>query len=354
MIGIIMNGFVSFFLFSCLCLLSFVQSFAQDILVVNNRVATSTENTFNDLQDAINSATEGDIIHVIPSASPYGSALINKSITIYGIGVNHQIHERRSIVGNIQLNATNGRLKDISISGLVFDNLEIIGPAENVQIKQNELKRIYQSDGSQKDVYIIQNVLTSFSFADEDLQNVVVANNVFNIPFNGTNTFSSTSEGPLLIYNNLYVTNSSSASSFNPAFKNLNASVVQGNIFYNVSPNPSQVTNTLFSNNLSFLSSNPEFPPSTNGNESINNVINQDPRFVNLPPRTFWAFTLQLDFQEDSPALNSGMNGEPLGPANGYYPWNPESSPLPYIDDLEVELQDDGSIRVRLNAKSGN
>lgn len=330
-------------------------SYAQQILVVNNRTASSTATNFNKLQDAIDAATDGDIIHLIPSASSYGNVVVNKAISIYGIGVNDQIHEVRSQLGNIELNVTNEEvLQNVLISGLVFENLQITSATKNVQVKQNQFNRLFQTAGSQEEVYIIQNVFTSFSFASTDLQNVVISNNVFNVPFSGSNTFSSNSEGPLLIYYNLFLTNAIGSSSFSPAFRNLTASIVQGNIFYNVSPNPSTVVNTLFTNNLSYLSNNPFFPESTNGNESLNNLTNQNPSFTNIPIRTFWDFSMKLEFEPNSPAIGAGLDGNNLGPASGYYPWNPSSSPLPYIDNLDLELQEDGKLRVRLNAKSGN
>ena len=64
--------------------------FSQNILVAdNNPGAPSGSHVYSTLQAAIDASTAGDIIHVIPSATSYGTVEVttaNDSISIYGVG----------------------------------------------------------------------------------------------------------------------------------------------------------------------------------------------------------------------------------------------------------------------------
>lgn len=63
---------------------AFIFMQAQNIITVNNIVGSIAD--YNNLQEAIDSASTGDIIHLYPSGSSYGNITLEKQIAIYGMG----------------------------------------------------------------------------------------------------------------------------------------------------------------------------------------------------------------------------------------------------------------------------
>ncbi len=78
---------------------------AQTIRVANNNAnAPSGDNIYPTLQEAVDAAESGDVIHVIPSRTAYGNMTISKPLTILGIGFNPDKDiPLRSIIGGITL-----------------------------------------------------------------------------------------------------------------------------------------------------------------------------------------------------------------------------------------------------------
>lgn len=328
-------------------------STAQKILIVNNQALTNqNDGVYQSIDQALEAANEGDILHIIPSPASYGDITLDKSLSLYGIGINDQNHPIQTTLGSITIANTNEQIiKDVSISGLNFGDLIIQNATENLQVKANRFGRIIHNSGTCKDAYFIHNIFERFSFTQSDNQNVVVANNVINVSFTGSNAQSSQASSQILLFNNLFLSNANSVNAFLPAFRELNAVVMQGNIFYGVSPNSSTITNSLIQNNSSFRSSRPDFPTSTNGNSVINNIENVDPQFVNLPLLSFWQFTFDASLNANSPLKNAGTDGSDMGPLAGYYPWNPSQSPLPFIENIDIEVQPDNTLRIKVKAK---
>lgn len=325
----------------------------QKILIVNNQALTTpSEAVYASLEEALNAATSGDILHIIPSPSSYGDLLIDKSLKIYGIGVNDQIHPVQSTLGSVTIANNNEQvLTDIVLSGLNFSDLLIQNATDNLQVKANRFGRILHSQGKCSNAYFIHNIFDRFTFDQNDNENVLVSNNVINVSFTGSNAQSSQSKSEVLLFNNLFLSNATNVDAFLPAFRALNACVIQGNIFYGVSPNSATISNSLIRNNSSFRSSRPDFPPSTNGNTVLNNIENVDPQFSNVPLLAFWQFAFDASLSQNSPLKNAGYDGTDLGPLAGYYPWNPSQSPLPFIESIDVQVQSDNTLRVRIKAQ---
>jgi hypothetical protein len=341
--------------FIVLCLLWFSPSFlnAQKILIVNNQALTiQSDAVYQSLQEAIDNANNGDILHIIPSLSSYGDILLNKNLELYGIGVNDQIHQLQSTVGTISVTANNDLLlADIVLSGLNFSDLLLQNPAENLQVIANRFNRIIHTNGTLKNAYFLHNIFERFNFDQPDNENVVLANNVINVSFTGSNAQSSQTASQILIFNNLFLSNATAVDAFLPAFREINSAVIQGNIFYGVSPNSAAITNSLIQNNSSFRSSRPDFPTSTNGNTVSNNIENVNPQLVNLPLLSFWQFAFDANLESSSPLKNAGQDGTDIGPLAGFYPWYPSQSPLPFIESIDVQVQPDNSLRVRIKAQ---
>jgi len=338
-----------------LCLLCLGPTFlnAQKILIVNNQALTiQSDAVYQSLQEAIDNANNGDILHIIPSLSSYGDVRLNKSLQLYGIGVNDQIHPLQSTVGSISIAANNEQLlADIVLSGLNFTDLLIQNSTENLQVKANRFSQIIHTNGQSKNAYFLHNIFERFNFDQTDNDNIVLANNVINVSFTGSNAQSSKSSSQILIFNNLFLSNATAVDVFLPAFREINSAVIQGNIFYGVSPNSAAITNSLIQNNSSFRSSRPDFPTSTNGNTVTNNIENVDPQLVNVPLLSFWQFAFDANLATTSPLKNAGQDGTDVGPLAGFYPWNPSQSPLPFIESIDVQLQPDNSLRIRIKAQ---
>jgi hypothetical protein len=79
----------------------------QTIRVVNNNPnAPSGENVYSALQEAIDEAEAGDIIHVIPSSTSYENITITKQLSLYGIGAKPDKEvPTTSMVDGIKLNS---------------------------------------------------------------------------------------------------------------------------------------------------------------------------------------------------------------------------------------------------------
>tara|TARA_R110002049_G_scaffold95397_6_gene234271 strand:- start:2017 stop:3084 length:1068 start_codon:yes stop_codon:yes gene_type:complete len=90
--------------------------FAQTTHIVNNNTGTSAD--FTDLQAAIDTAANGDIIYVQQSATSYGAITLNKGVTI--VGRSNGDASYKSEVGRITLDAgaSNAVVKGLKISDI--------------------------------------------------------------------------------------------------------------------------------------------------------------------------------------------------------------------------------------------
>ena len=135
----------------------------------NNPGAASGTNVFTGttaLQDAIDAAISGDIIHVIPGPTNYGNVTIdNKSLTIVGVGLNTQ--GAKSLVDDIELNNTGS--SGTRISGLHFDRFLLANDNTSVHTVSNVLLENCLLD-----------VVIGPGFTSNTVANLIVRNNIFN------------------------------------------------------------------------------------------------------------------------------------------------------------------------------
>ena len=102
-----------------------------------------------------------------------------------------------------------------------------------------------------------------------------------------------------------------------------------------------------------FRSSNNDIP--YGNNVGSNNIINQNPKFVNA---VGYDFNLNENFnlQESSPALNAGNDGKDLGIYGGSEPFPSNYSlypTLPYVTNLNIpnkNINYNGSIIINFDA----
>lgn len=194
---------------------------AQTIRLVDNTPnKPAGDHVYLSLQAAIDSAASGDIIHVKPSESSYGTIHINKSLKIFGIGFNPQKDiPKICIVEDVYFDAgsDSSRISGFNInevllgaetatytiSGILIDNNEIdqvtLGTSccttrriDNVLIRNN----ILGTDNTC--CYVIN--LTNGTY--NSISNVVITNNIIK-PYSST-SYGAISGSALLIKNNLF------------------------------------------------------------------------------------------------------------------------------------------------------
>lgn len=351
---------------------------AQTIRIAdNNPNAPTGPNIYtgtNALQNALNAAAVGDIVYVQPSLTAYPAITINKRITLRGIGFNTgkdlplnssvvsitltntadnttnasgTTIEGISVVGvpnvswpRISLGVKTGSfdyvLRDITISncaasvyGLYRENGYM--PIENLTVKDCNLGFDFTTSGSVTNLLVFRNYLYRIRIMNGSLSSSIFSNNIIVNFGDNQNAFgyAATSQGlsinSLIITNNNFLgQNSIGASRFMQ--HDLQDAIVSNNIFYGMAPlgatSGGSYERNSFTNNLSFGTSNNALPPVGTGvgNTGSNNIVNQDPLFVNAPYNTIYASTMDFNLQTTSPAKNAGSDGTDIGITGGAYP----------------------------------
>ena len=354
--------------------LIFYQVNAQTIRIANNNPgAVSGLNVYTGLtalQDAINAAVSGDIIHVIPSATDYGDGFVNdKSLTIIGFGLNPTSDiGLRSRVDEIRLD--NSGASNTRISGLYVDVVSIAidntapQTISNILVENCEIHRL---------------VGAGFGTATSNaISGLIVRNCVFNSSNNTsdpkalelTNASSVTIENNIIrgecctagavratgatIRNNLFYDGVASGI----AFISIEGCIIQNNIFLNTNPNSwgNTGTNNTFQNNISFNTSADAFPTTINMNSGSGNMEGVDPMLTNVPLAPAgdpdWNYDNDFTPLAGSPVLNAGTDGTDIGPTGGTTPFNTEGTLLPVIQSLTVPSVISQGVDLQVNIKA--
>lgn len=341
---------------------------AQTIRIAdNNTNAPTGTNIYATVQAAHDAAVAGDIVFVQPSLTNYGDLTINKQITLRGIGFNTgKDLPYPSQLNNITLTNRSDNTSNASgsvIEGIIASDVNIgiqtgILPytLQNIVIQNSSIRRTYRhtSGMAAAENITIQNCITevlfhtgyinqllihrnyltgpensSFGFANGPLSNVIISNNI--MAQGGQNGFANTT------INNVIITNNNFLGGNNVSGSRLHVGsipydggarftdiIVTNNIFYGCAPNSSSGTfeRNVFTNNLSFGTTNNALPPAGTGvgNTGSNNIVNQDPLFVNAPYNTAYVSTMDFNLQASSPAKNAGSDGTDIGITGGAYP----------------------------------
>ncbi|HNP18523.1 MAG TPA: hypothetical protein PKL31_08830 [Fulvivirga sp.] len=346
-------------IFSPLC------SVAQTIYVANNNPGAVTgTNVFigsSALQDAINAATSGDIIHVIPGSTSYGNVIVdNKSLTILGVGLNPQKNiSTRSIVGDLSLNhagSSGSIVSGLHLNRLILANVnDVVHTVSNILL-ENCLLRVVIGPGyltNSLSGLIVRNCIFNSSNATTNPQafelytvsGVIISNNIIR----GKCCVSGAIQGDgLTIEHNFFYYNDTGG-----AFHNITNSVVQNNIFYGTSPSvgSGQSGNT-FINNLSFGTAN-TFTNGVEGNTATGNIENSDPLLTNMTfTSSSWNFSQDITLMTGSPALGAGSDGTDIGPSGGANPYDPEGTFLPLIEALNIPATVSQGSDLNVNVKA--
>lgn len=337
---------------------------AQTVHVVNNNTnAPDGGNVYTVLQDAVDAANAGDIIHVVPSNSNYGSTTITKKLSIYGIGFNPdkelpQLSEVLDIIfeeGEIEGSPSGSRIEGLSIRSVSFrDNLNDLTIRNN--IIRVEISSHFSSDLIEE-LQIVNNVFNKSSSSNPQIdlsrstvqKNTVIANNIFS-----SNTRSIAAENFTLIQNNLFLGNGDINT-----FGILEDCIVANNIFFGMRPssNTSRFERNIFNNNLTVGNDNNSFP--INGsNTGSNNLEGINPQFISLSASSnSWDFNWDPGLQQGSPAIGAGSDGTDIGLFGGSLPFNSlytGGTPLPLIHVLNTNgtIQPGQDLQINVQARS--
>ena len=319
------------------------------------------------LTDAIAAATAGDIIHVVRSSINYGTIIVDKQLTIFGIGLNADTDggdlSTVSTVNIVDPIASGTRISGLNISsqlGLGGTS----GSLTNLLIENSRIRWIQHLDAvtTLSSVIIRNNVIGSgFTTQEEKIDllagaiaNITIANNViYSVNFTGHGSI--TASNGTSIENNLFVGISNNSVY---SFENTNGCSIKNNIFHGLRPAASgSFTNNTYENNLSFSTGADGFS-TANGNTSTNNITAQDPLFANVPLALsidYSAFDPTLDTVTPSVAIGAGEGGTDMGVFGGGSPMNIEGTLIPTIQaitlpsmvvkgvDLPVQIQAKGN-----------
>lgn len=338
-------------LFGLVCLLPVLTGFSQTIYIANNNPgATGGTHVFtggNSIGDALNAASDGDIIYVVPSISDYFfDVSVTKSVTITGGGFNPDRPGSpvSRITGTIYVAHDNVRL-----SGLVVSRVGFNGTLSNIIIDKCRLSTLTVNSGSTIPGAIIENCILG-----EDLQ---LASPLIDFQNSGSVTVSNN-----IIYNQGYAIRGLYASTIEnnvflgqfpgPSFTSVDNCGIRNNIFYNGSPSTdASFTNSYLENNLAFNAQSWAFSVD-NGNTSINNILG-DPLFKNIQFGTSFSFAYDLTLMQGSPAIGSGLGGTDMGIFGGDNPFDIYGTSLPIVRTVMApnKVAQGTDLKVRIQAK---
>lgn len=297
------------------------------------------DHVFSDLQSAVDAASAGDVIQVMPTtADALGvkyTATIAKKLTIVGPGfspyknnstrlarVSLTLLEGASgtkLIGLQLDNASNpypdggsGDFQDILIENC-SGGFSFTSPVKNLTVRNCIFfakPTVNPGFGRSEDVIITNNIffLSSFRaayFNIRNTKNIIITNN----HFSSSNITTLGTIEDALITNNTF-----------QGLPNLGS--------FEKSARTQFINNLIFSDSEFGVSSN-EFP-SGNDNVIANNIFDQDPQFVNatwpspgadLFDGRIWN-ELDLRLREGSPAKGVGTGGTDIGIFGGQFPFN--------------------------------
>ena len=360
----------------------------------NNFNAPTGSNVFPTIQEAIDAAEAGDYVYVQPSATTYGTAVIEKEIHLVGIGFN--LDKDLPLTSNMSdvilrnnidntSNASNSTITGLSLRDVYFitypaapvftlDNVTISKciiqeiqnaccntyvPVSNLELSDNRFTETIDFPREATNVIFRNNLFQArVTFASTNPNSGVISNNLFY-----TGLYKQSVGDNMIVQNNNFIGATGSTVAFSIIMID---AIIANNIFYGRTPSidaaggstSANFQRNTFTNNLSFSTGNDELPPSGGGvgNSGSGNLEATSPMFVDVPLLSTWSDTYDFSLQGGSPAINGGSDGSDIGITGGPYPFTSSNfiqltTPLPTIqslntntiinpgDDLDVSIQ---------------
>ena len=369
-------------------LLVSANSFSQTIYVAdNNPNAPTGDHVFSTLQECIDIASDGDIIHVIPANDNYGSVIIDKELHIIGSGwipdnqtgmksrIYSIVFESNNANGSTlnglvltqtndypvffgELNAPLDTLKDIEIYNCKIPGIRQLDncPIKNIILRNNIFATLYTTVG---------NPAINFKIGAGMTEDLLISNNIICVNFaNGNVRAALSAANQTLITNNLFYSNGGYY-----AFHDIINSFITNNVFFGANASSYHYGATVgknyanvYSNNLSYECAGyggcdiPPVSTSTPANTGSGNLPNTDPLYATLVDGWFWSADNSLDLLEFSPLVNGGTDGTDIGITGGAYPFNnyEHLRGVPYVHQMSVPglIMENQDIQLDAEARS--
>jgi len=292
-----------------LMMLSFLAT-AQTIHTVDNRDQSGA--MFTVLQDAIDAASAGDIIHIHPSPNTYGSVQVGKTLTIMGLGHNPAINndEISRLTTLTFIGSSAGSIvKGLTISSINSGSSTNASDLDNIYIVNNNITStvIGSASANLSDNWIVEgnyftgtgsNITPQINSDSWQMRNNFMRGRFTNV--NNTCT----------ITNNVLITTLNTFT----FFSNCNDPFVANNIFLadsNLTEIGLSTTSSIsFVSNLTY-----NFTGVTiNALNGSNNLNNTNPQFLNVPLASVLDFyNNDFGLANGSSAINAGSDGTDIG-----------------------------------------
>jgi hypothetical protein len=324
-----------------------LDSAAQTRIRVNNTPGVDAD--FSDLQEAITSAGEGDIIYIESSGIPYsGNYHVDEPfLTLIGPGYflslndSTQADKNPAMVQNLYLDvtATGAIVMGLQITGTLFVN------ASSARVSRCHLYTVsIAQSNSMSALNLYQNYITGTIFGNNSyLSTAVIYNNIITTP--SGNSFSFYDKATLSIYNNIIANGYST------------------NYWVDVE-------NSAIVNNIIF-STYPSYRPFIDPNPTLNNQVSYNvicQEELSAFPNNVWDVAIEdvvlytdggpegkYVLIDGSPAIGAGNTGGDCGIFAGTTPYVYSGlPPVPHIFESNIPLSGSGSngLPVHIKAKT--
>ncbi len=333
---------------------------AQNILVADNNPGAPTgTHVYTSLQAAVDAATSGDIIHVIPSATQYdnGSTVVHittSGISIYGVGFKpDKDGPQLATIYDLRISASDVRVSGFNVTHGIYIGYNN-GSYSGITIENSDFGYI---DTSTSTNITVSNVLVRACIVNREnndsgpgilftprVNNSVVSNCIIE----GYNTTSATYEA-LEAYNGTIIKNCIFFGNDNAAevaFEDLQNCTISNCIFFGRPPvsNGSIFENNVFNNCVSVGSNDNSFPPTQGATGSGNT---ESGSFTAITDATTIFADANIVFGSNwslnwDPAvvhaslLSGGTDGTDVGVEGSTIPYSVTGTPLPLIQKLIV------------------
>ncbi|MDT7827560.1 hypothetical protein RQM65_02635 [Pricia sp. S334] len=277
---------------------------AQKIITVDNSEGSAAQ--FDDLQTAIFSAEDGDILYIHPSEIDYGNIIVNKGLTL--IGFAHSDPDKETSIARINLdeNSSNSRFSGLHVKGNFY-----VGESRSSATLSNITIENCRIDGT-------------MDFPTANVDNVTIRGSIF-YHLGTTSNYTNALITNNIITGNLYVKNYQSVNIRNNLF--LNGSVrnlgyrtgtitIQNSILYTSGGSRNwNYDGVVFENCMTHAVNGSNHVPLA----GTNNIDNIDPQFVDDTERPGYYNELTDDFhlKQGSLAIDAGVSGEDIGLYDG-------------------------------------
>jgi hypothetical protein len=297
-------------------------AFAITRTVSNNNGSPGQYTTFAAAHTA---AVNGDTILVHGSATNYGTFTVQKRLTIIGTGHNPQ--KQAPLVSTVDYINISSTAKGTKVIG--FNVYEV--NTQNQEVDSIEIRlcyfqyRINMDDYYANDWIIDGNVFVS-SGININGGCFHYGHRIRNNFFNGyIQSFGNCQSSYSYLENNIFVRNN------DVPLYDVYSFYVNNNIFYRVSYPGGSFTSNTFSNNISYMCGNNNFPNGVN-------QVNVNPLFVNFPNAgAYFSYAYDFHLQPGSPAIAAGNDGTDLGVYGGVGDYNQYGIPRnPQIKEFNI------------------